>query len=43
MDPLALYFNKVMFERVDNMKKVVEHATPLQAGSLASSLYVRHD
>jgi hypothetical protein len=42
MDPFALVFAEVVIERVDEMKKVVEHPAPLQAGSLASSPYVRH-
>jgi hypothetical protein len=42
VDSLALFFLIVVIERVDKMKKVIEHPTPLKAGSLASSPYVRH-
>jgi hypothetical protein len=42
MDSLALVFAEVVIERVDKMKKIIEHPTPLKAGSLASSSYVRH-
>ena len=46
MNTLALFCTEVVIERVDKMKKTVEHLTPLQAGSLAlfalcSSLHPR--
>jgi hypothetical protein len=36
MDPLARFFTKFVIERLDKMEKIIEHPTPLQAGSLAS-------
>jgi hypothetical protein len=42
MDSLALVFTEVVIEQLDKMKKVVEHLTPLPAGSLASSPSIRH-
>jgi hypothetical protein len=35
MDSITVFFSEVVIERVDEMKQIIEHPTPLQAGSLA--------
>jgi hypothetical protein len=35
MDSFALIFVEVVIERLDKMKEIIEHATPLQAGEFS--------